>query len=162
MSERWSNVIVLLTPPRTGLLIVIYYTISKNRPVVQNGRLLRFSLHRLLVAVEPGTDDGRMTKNGQKTRYFTIIRCLNYISFYWISKLCLNYPKLPKYWIIQSLRGDKYNCPILNQLLRLMKCPFLYHLSMMVQYLTVHTTVHSTQYDWAVMRQYLILLLSRS
>ena len=79
MLERWSNVIVLLTPPRTGFLSAIYYTRSKNGPVVEIGRLLRVFSHRLLVAVEPGTDDGRMTKHRQKTRivllyYHTIFK----------------------------------------------------------------------------------------
>ena len=46
--------------------------------------------------------------------------------FYWISKSFRNYPKLPKYWAIQLLRGNKYNCPMLDQLLRHRKCAFLY------------------------------------
>ena len=46
--------------------------------------------------------------------------------FYWISKLFRNYPKLPKYWAIRSFRGNKYKCPMSDELLRHLKCAFLY------------------------------------
>ena len=36
------------------------------------------------------------------------------------------YPKLPKYWAIQSFRGTKYNYPMLDQSLRHLKCAVLY------------------------------------
>ena len=81
--------------------------------------------------------------------------------FYWILKSFHNYPKLSKYWAIQALCGYKYNCPMLDQLSRHLKCAFLYIYDG-VQYLTVHIGVKSTDYDWSIMHKYLILLLSRS
>ena len=124
---------------------------------------LRVISHRLLAAVEPGIDDGRLTEHRQRTRivsvYFRTMLKLRLIFIEFRNHFVIA-PKLPKYWANQSLRGNKYNCSMSDKLLRHQKCPFL--LPMMVQYLTVHIGVNLTQYDWAVMHQYLISLPFRA
>ena len=72
-----------------------------------------------------------VASNVNSTGIYIYIYLLSYDAkitshFYWISKSFRNDPKLPKYWAIQSLRVNTYNCPMLDQLLRYLKCAFLY------------------------------------
>ena len=68
MLERCSNIIVLLTSSLTGFLISPYTIQYQRMGMWHKMGLLRVRSRHLLVAVEPGTDDGRMTEHRQKTR----------------------------------------------------------------------------------------------
>ena len=72
--------------------------------------LLKVSSRRDFVAVEPGTENDRMTEHRPKTWIVSLLLSYNVkimSHFYWISKSFRNYQKLPKYWIIQSFRTNK-------------------------------------------------------